>query len=118
MGRLRLALGLLTGCSLSLCVGQDLACRLGEQCVPTDKCPDYLVRRKQLDTYSKAGAQYHLLLGQLRSQICNNPQRKVCCAQPSQPSQPTGCGLQQLTTGFVRLHNIQSWLTIFLTSLL
>ena len=102
MRKLRLALGLLTCLTISLSFGQDLACRLSEQCVHTDKCPDYLVRRKQLDTYNKSGAQYRLLLGQLRALVCNNPQRKICC------SQPTGCGLQQLTTGFVRLHNIQS----------
>ena len=98
---MRLTVVFITAASLCLCVGEDTDCRLGEQCTPTDKCPDYLVKRRKLDTYTKSGAQYHLLLGELKSQICNQAQRKVCC------SQPAVCGLSQLTTGFVRLHYTQ-----------
>ena len=98
---MRLTVVFITAASLCLCVGEDTDCRLGEQCTPTDKCPDYLVKRRKLDTYTKSGAQYHLLLGELKSQICNQAERKVCC------SQPAVCGLSQLTTGFVRLHYTQ-----------
>merc|ERR1712038_1701008 len=92
---MRLTVVFITAASLCLCVGEDTDCILGEQCTPTDKCPDYLVKRRKLDTYTKSGAQYHLLLGELKSQICNQAERKVCC------SQPAVCGLSQLTTGFI-----------------
>lgn len=61
------------------------------------------MRRNQLNRYSRADPEYGTLLLQLKSQGCNFPQRKVCCAQSTedvaQPSEE--CGLQQMTSGFI-----------------
>ena len=117
---MRLTVVLLTGCtSLCLTLAQD-QCRQGEQCVSTDKCPDYLVSRKKLSSYRKNitryQEEYEQLLAQLRSRVCNQHQRKICCgktAEEEDVAQLTeDCGLQQLTTGFVRPDQIQSWFTI------
>jgi len=87
--------------SISLSDGQEVrahACSPGQQCVPTGKCPDYLVKHKLLKSYNKTvdGPAYLRLLSQLKARVCNVPQRKVCCSQPT-----VDCGLNQLNSGFI-----------------
>ena len=108
---MRLAVVIITVSTVCLTEGQDTHCGPGEQCVHTDKCPPYLERRKLLNNYTPDDPEYGRLLLQLKSQVCNFPQRKVCCAQPAEDVALSSeeCGQQQMTSGFVRLDKMQSW---------
>ena len=102
---------IIAGFTLGLNLGQASSgardCGHEEECVSTLKCPEYLIRRKKLDNLPKSGPEYSLLLAELRSQVCNKAQKKICCAKPAGE-----CGLSRLTSGFVRfnksLYNLMS----------
>ena len=75
----------------------DGSCATWEQCVSTEKCPEYLIKREELNNLPQLGPQYKRLLAELKSQVCNKAERKICCPQPAGE-----CGLSKLTSGFVR----------------
>ena len=96
---------IIAGSTLGLSLGQSSSgvrdCGHNEQCVSTEKCPEYLIKRKKLDNLPQLGPQYKRLLAELKSQVCNKAQRKICC--PPTPPTPSGeCGLSKLPSGFVR----------------
>ena len=114
---MKLTVFIITCCSICLSVGQNISdrhCSLGEQCVHTGQCPDYLVKRKKLRSFSQEEEwdKHEDLLGQLKACICNYPQRKVCCSQnkedDAQHQHTEECGRHQMSTGFVRVDNMQS----------
>ena len=58
---------------------QDLSCDEGKTCVDKDTCESFISENAKLKQFKKGTSGYRTLLTQLKKQICNKKEKKVCC---------------------------------------
>ena len=67
---------------LSLCTMVQPAerqCPSSTECLLYQQCPDFLQQRERLQTLTRGTDQHTSLWATLKSQVCNDEPRKVCC---------------------------------------
>ena len=62
-------------------VEEDSKCEDDQECIQSEKCPEYKSQRERLRSYQNAGNtnEYESLKIQLKELVCNKQQRKICC---------------------------------------
>jgi len=58
---------------------QDLSCDEGKTCVDKDTCESFISENAKLKQFKKGTSGWRTLLTQLKKQICNKKEKKVCC---------------------------------------
>ena len=58
---------------------QDLSCDEGKTCVDKDTCESFVAENAKLKQFKKGTSEWNTLLTQLKKQICNKKEKKVCC---------------------------------------
>lgn len=90
---LRLEVFLLLGIFVIPGLGGDSGCDVGYTCLSRDICVSYKSKlgelRKVETEKGKRSSEYKSILARLKSLICNQAERKVCCDRSKQPTTPT-----------------------------
>jgi len=76
----------------SFTLSEDHSCSSEEKCLPQKKCPGFWEKKQKLTDLKNSGkiSDYRALLKDLKSQVCDSVQKKVCCEQTEE------CGQAQI----------------------